>query len=210
MEYIYLHGFASSPKSNKAQYLGNCFKNRGLQLNILDLNQGDFGNLTLSRQIQQTIDAFSNTDRSVTLIGSSFGGLTAAWVANKSDRVKQLILLAPAFGFPQSWYSRLELSQIERWRESGLLSVYHYGEGKQIPLKYKFLQDADLYPVSQLKRDLPTLIINGLNDEVVPIQVSRDYARSHSQANLIELNSDHGLNDSQEAIWYKIQESLIV
>ena len=208
--YIYLHGFASSPKSNKAQYLRDRFAEKNLDLNVLDLNQEDFGNLTLTRQIEQTLVACTDADTSIVLIGSSFGALTSAWVAQQCDRVERMILLAPAFGFPQSWYSRLEPSQIEQWRESGFLPVYHYGLGKQIPLKYQFLQDGDRYPVSGLIKSLPTLIIHGINDDVVPIQVSQDYANQHSQVKLIKLDSDHGLNDSKERIWQEIQNFLLI
>jgi uncharacterized protein len=204
MDYIYLHGFASSPRSSKAQYLGRCFFAKNLQLKVLDLNQRDFSNLTLTRQIEQTVVALPDVDMSVTLIGSSFGALTSAWVAQKHHQVKQLILLAPAFGFPQSWYSRLEPNQIKQWRESGYLPVEHYGEKQQILLKYQFLEDAENYPISQIKRALPTLIIHGLNDLIIPIQESRDYACQHEQVKLIELDSDHGLNDSHARIWQEI------
>lgn len=206
--YIYLHGFASSPDSNKAKYLRDRFAEIELNLQVLDLNQGDFTNLTLTRQITQTIDAFRDHDAPVTLIGSSFGALTSAWVAQQQSRVKQLVLLAPAFGFPNSWYNRLQPEQIEQWRESNYLSVYHYGENKQIPLDYKFLADADNYPLSELKRSLPTLIIHGVKDDVVPIEVSREYALTHSQVKLVELDSDHGLNDVKAKIWQLTQAFL--
>jgi uncharacterized protein len=124
MEYIYLHGFASSPQSNKAKYFCDRFAENNLNLNVLDLNQGDFSNLTLTRQIEQTLAAFPDPNTSITLIGSSFGALTCAWVAQKSSQVKNLILLAPAFGFPQSWHSKLAPHQIKQWSESGILSVY--------------------------------------------------------------------------------------
>lgn len=206
--YIYLHGFASSPKSSKARYLSDRFKQIGLDLQVLDLNQDDFTNLTLSRQIQQTIAAFPEGDTPITLIGSSFGALTAAWVAQQQNRVRNLILLAPAFGFPQSWYERLEPSQIAQWRESNYLPIYHYGEQKEIPLHYQFLADADNYPLSGLKRSCPTLIIHGLNDDVVPVKVSRDYQQQHDRVKLVELDSDHGLNDMQLKIWQLIRDFL--
>ncbi len=205
--YIYLHGFASSPKSNKAEYLRDRFTEVNLDLNVLDLNQGNFSRLTLSRQIQQTISAFPDSQTPITLIGSSFGGLTAAWVAQQ-QQVEKIILLAPAFGFPQSWYAKLKPEQIEQWRESDALPVYHYGEGKQVSLHYQFLKDADNYPLSGLKRSLATLIIHGIHDDVVPIQVSRDYASQHSQVKLIELNSNHGLNDVKERIWQEIKKMI--
>ncbi len=50
--YIYLHGFASSPSSTKAQYLRARFASLQINLNIPDLNQGDFSHLTLTRQLQ--------------------------------------------------------------------------------------------------------------------------------------------------------------
>lgn len=205
-QYIYLHGFASSPQSNKAQYLRDRFAEINLHLNLLDLNQADFSRLTLTRQIQQTIAAFSNSNTPVILIGSSFGALTAAWVAQQQPQVTKIILLAPAFGFPQSWYARLQPAQIKQWRESGFLPIFHYGAGKQVPLNYQFLQDADNYSLSGLKRSLPTLIIHGIHDEVVPIQVSRNYANHHAQVKLIELDSDHGLNDAKARIWQEIKQ----
>ena len=229
--YIYLHGFASSPRSNKARYLRDRFLMQSLMrqracphvtpktalhrfaeinldLKVLDLNQEDFSSLTLTRQIEQTVAAFPDRQTPIILIGSSFGGLTSAWVAQTNIQVKNLVLLAPAFGFPQSWYSRLQPEQIEQWRKSSYLSVYHYGENKQLPLHYEFLQDAENYPVAGLTRSLPTLIIHGIHDEVVPIQVSRDYAKQHSQVKLVELDSDHGLNDVKARIWQEIEQFL--
>lgn len=209
-EYIYLHGFASSPQSNKAQYLcDRANKETGIKLNILDLNRGDFTNLTLTRQIQQTVAAFPTNDVPVTLIGSSFGGLTAVWVANKYPQVKSLVLLAPAFGFPPSWLSRLGEAQVKQWQESNYLSVYHYGEDRYLPLNYQFVIDANSYDESELNRDIPTLILHGKHDDVVPIEVSRNYASQHSQVKLIELDSDHGLNDVKDIIWQEIKTFIL-
>ncbi|MEL6437733.1 MAG: YqiA/YcfP family alpha/beta fold hydrolase [Cyanobacteria bacterium J06621_8] len=208
MSFIYLHGFASSPQSSKARYLSDRFAELQLQLKVLDLNQSGFSNLTLTRQIQQTIAAIADDDPSVTLIGSSFGGLTAAWVAQQQKRVQNLVLLAPAFGFPGSWYQRLNPNQMQQWQDTGVLNVYHYGKQQEIPLNYRFLTDAANYPLSGLKRSLNTLIIHGLDDDVVPIQVSRDYAQQHDQVKLVELNSDHGLNDQQGEIWRLVREFL--
>jgi hypothetical protein len=204
-KYIYLHGFASSPQSNKARYLRDRFGELDIDLNVLDLNQGDFSHLTLTRQIQQTVAAFPEGETDITLIGSSFGGLTAAWVAEKYPQVKHLILLAPAFGFPGNWMKRLGEEQIQQWQASGYLGVYHYGEDKLLPLHYQFVKDASNYNLSQLTRQLPGLILHGVHDDVVPIEVSRSYAAKHPPVKLIELNSDHGLNDVKEIIWQEIK-----
>lgn len=204
-KYIYLHGFASSPQSNKARYLRDRFAELKIDLHVLDLNQNDFANLTLSRQIAQTVAAFPDKNTDIVLIGSSFGGLTAAWVAQKYSQVKSIILLAPAFGFPDSWVKRLGAAEFKKWQETEYLEIYHYGEGRSLPLKYKFITDAENYDESQLTRSLPGLILHGLHDDVVSIEVSRNYASQHPQTKSIELDSDHGLNDVKEIIWQEIK-----
>ena len=205
MQYIYLHGFSSSPQSYKAQYLLNCFQQKNLNLQVLDLNQNDFTNLTLTRQIDQTVANFVDSDTPITLIGSSFGGVTSVWVAEKYHQVQRLVLLAPAFNFVSYWHNQLEEKQITQWRESGFLPVYHYGEEKQLPLSYSFYEDINQYQESLIQRNIPTLIIHGKQDETIPIQVSIDYAKQHSNVELICLDGDHSLCDQIEVIWQEIQ-----
>ena len=205
MQYIYLHGFASSPQSHKAQYLGDRFTEIGLHLHILDLNAGDFSHLTLTRQIEQTVSAFSVADTPVTIIGSSFGGLTAAWLGEKYPQVQRLILLAPAFGFLDHWLPKLGEAQVKQWQHSGYLSVYHYGCNQQIPLHYQFVTDAQQYNESKLNKALPTVILHGKNDDIIPVEASRNYIRQHPWARLIELESDHNLTNVMPKIWQEIK-----
>ncbi len=203
-QYIYLHGFASSPQSKKAQYLRTCFQEANYSLNLLDLNQGDFTHLTLTRQLRQVAAEFDG-NLPVTLIGSSFGGLTAAWLGQKYTQVQRLVLLAPAFGFLDHWLTRLGEEDVQRWRDSGFFSVYHYSESSFLPLHYQFVTDARHYQDEELQRPLPTLILHGLHDDVIPIQASRDYAADRPWVQLLELDSDHALTDMMSPIWQAIQ-----
>lgn len=205
-QYIYLHGFASSPKSRKAVYLKKQFAQIGINLEIPDLNANDFRNLTLTRQIQQTQALFNISNQPITIIGSSFGAYTATWLAEKYAQVEKLVLLAPAFGFPSNWLTKLPSTEIEEWKTQGFKNIYHFSAGEQLPLNYEFLVDGDRYKLENLSRSLATLIIHGLKDEVVPIKLSHNYADSHPQTKLIELDSDHGLNDMQEQIWQLIKQ----
>lgn len=202
--YIYLHGFASSPQSTKARYLRDRCQEIGLDLMILDLNQGDFAHLTLTRQLQQVEELINSSSEPITLIGSSFGGLTAAWLGQRNLRVQRLLLLAPAFNFLQHWLPKLSQVQLQQWQDSGYLPVYHYGEKQIIPLHYEFVRDAHQYHEQQLQRPLPTLILHGIHDEVIPVQASRDYAYSRSWVKLRELDSDHSLADVLPQIWQTI------
>ncbi|MBD2035766.1 alpha/beta fold hydrolase [Leptolyngbya sp. FACHB-321] len=204
MHYIYLHGFASSPRSTKARDLSDRFAALDMSLSIPDLNQNDFSHLTLSRQIQQVEALFPPAPAPVTLIGSSFGGLTAAWLGERHLQVDRLVLLAPAFSFLAHWLPRLG-DQVEQWQTDGYLSVYHYSEAKELPLHYAFVTDAAQYQEESITRSLSTLILHGRHDDVIPLQASLDFARTRPWIKLVELDSSHALTDVSTEIWQAIQ-----
>ena len=193
--YLYLHGFASSPASYKAGEIDRFFRDRNLTLQIPDLNQDDFSHLTLTRQLQQVGAQLETISAPVYLIGSSFGGLTAAWLAQRYSQVERLVLLAPAFNFSTYWLSVFTDMERSQWKQDGYRSVYHYGQRRSLPLHYDFITDLLQYSNTGLTRSVPTLIVHGKQDETIPIQGSRDYAEVRSRVQLIELDSDHGLGD---------------
>jgi hypothetical protein len=114
--FIYLHGFASSPQSAKATYLHDRFAQIQLSLCVPDLNQGDFSHLTITRQLHQVAALLPPIPKPVTVIGSSLGGLTAAWLGQKYQQVQRLVLLAPAFEFLTHWLPHLGAAQLQQWQ----------------------------------------------------------------------------------------------
>lgn len=201
--FIYLHGFASSPRSAKAQDLRDRFQAFGIALITPDLNQPDFAQLTLSRQLEQ-VAALLPIDQPVTIIGSSFGGLTAVWLAERHPQIERLILLAPAFQFLAQWLPRLGESTVQQWQAQNFLRVYHHAEQKMLPLTYSFVADLKQYDDAQLQRSVPTLLLHGTQDDVISIQASRDYAKRRSKVRLIELDSNHALGNVTDEIWKAI------
>lgn len=206
MHYIYLHGFASSPQSAKAQFLSDRFHQLGVNLIIPDLNQPDFWHLTLSRQIEQVAQLLPDDSAPVRLIGSSFGGLTAVWLAERYPQIQQLVLLAPAFQFLNHWLPKIGHTQLRQWQDVGEMAVYHYGEQQMRPLSYGFVKDALKYDETTLQRDVPTLILHGRQDDVIPIEASIQYAAISPWVKLVKLDSDHALSDVQDDIWQAIQQ----
>ncbi|WP_071518389.1 YqiA/YcfP family alpha/beta fold hydrolase [Geitlerinema sp. PCC 9228] len=204
--YIYLHGFASGPQSRKARYLSDRFADWGYPLTIPDLNQGDFYHLTLTRQLQQVAALLPQSPQTATLIGSSFGGLTAAWLAEKYPQVRQIILLAPAFQFLDCWLPTLSPKDRHTWQTEGKLSVYHHAYQQPLPLHHRFLTDLRSYRESQLQRPVPTLLLHGRHDEVISIEVSRQFAKTRSWVTLQELDSDHALVNVLPEIWQATRE----
>ncbi len=215
-QFIYLHGFASSPDSAKARYIRDRFAECKIKLNIPDLNCGDFSHLTITRQIHQVgsiiladgkqdIESSSSQAAPVILIGSSLGGLTAAYIGQQYPQVQRLVLLAPAFGFLSHWLPQLGDKQVQLWQQQKYLMVYHYGEERSLPLSYDFITDATKYQEEVLQRPIPILVLHGKNDEVIPIQASRNFAKSRPWVELVELDSDHALANVIAEIWQTIR-----
>ena len=205
INYIYLHGFASSPNSTKAQYLCDRFSALNIPLKIPDFNQGGFSDITITRQIEQVKAEIESNNTSVTLIGSSLGGLTAAWLGENYPQVQKLVLLAPAFNFLSHWLTKLGDAELQRWQKEQYLSVYHYGEKRSLPLNHNFLLDASKYSEQLLQKSIPTLIVHGLHDQVIPIQASRNFALKRPWVTLIEFDSDHALGNMMAETWEAIK-----
>ena len=203
LHYIYLHGFASSPNSKKAKYIAEHFAQNQIELEIPDLNCDNFYDLTITRQLKQ-VAAILERYKSVTIIGSSLGGLTAAHLAEKILQIERLILLAPAFGFLSHWLPSLGTEVIQRWQKEKCLMVYHHGKKRELPLSYDFVVDANQHQERFLQRPIPTLILHGKHDEVIPIKASQDFAQNRSWVELKELPSNHALGDVMIEIWQAI------
>ena len=85
---VYLHGFASSPLSTKAQFFLRKFQEIGVACEIPQLDSGNFEALTITGQLAAVDRAVGGQD--VTLMGSSLGGYLAALYAARRRNVDRL------------------------------------------------------------------------------------------------------------------------
>ena len=197
MRYVYLHGFASSPQSRKAQYFRERFAERGVTLEIPTLDEGSFERLTITGQLRVVESTVAGGAAS--LIGSSMGGYLAALYASRHPEVARLVLLAPAFGFMRRWPSSFGAERLEQWRRTGRLDIYHYGDKTQRSLGYQLIEDGYQYPDYPDFRQ-PALIFHGEADTEVPPQYSTQFVSGHANTELRLVTSDHGLLDVLPAI----------
>jgi pimeloyl-ACP methyl ester carboxylesterase len=198
VQFIYFHGFASSPYSNKAQIFKAAFGKRGLNLTIPDLDGGNFECMTLSSQIkiiENCLSQFKNCHYA--LIGSSMGGYLAALVSQLRKDIDAIYLMAPAFEFLTRWNLRIE----EQFGEKNIpdnIKVFHYRHNKEVIFQTKIFEDAKKWEEVRFFRKLPIRIAHGMHDDSVPIEVSRRFISSYPWATLEELDSDHGLGSHAE------------
>ncbi len=135
---VFIHGLESSGKGTKGTY----FSERYPDMIIEDY----YG--TLSKRMEKLKDILKDK-KNLILVGSSFGGLMAAiYACAHPERVKRLILLAPA----------LELQEFSGFREKCLdvdVIVYHGENDNVVPLA----------PVREIAAAMfPNLMYNVIDD----------------------------------------------
>jgi pimeloyl-ACP methyl ester carboxylesterase len=201
---LYLHGFASSPGSSKANFFKQQLKKCGVGFACPDFNQPAFETLTITRMLAQTRDAIeaSGADR-VALMGSSLGAFVAVHAVAQpwARAVDQLVLLAPALDFGGNRLRQLGEHGIDEWRTRGTLRVFHYAFNEPRDVGYALYEDAARYDAFALTVPVPTLVFQGTRDASVdPVMVQR-WAKTQPKVTLHLLDDDHQLTASVGEIW---------
>lgn len=192
---LYLHGFASSPQSYKAQRFQRGFAALGIDITIPALDEGDFTGLTLTRQRRVIARAAAERPpgEPLVLIGSSMGGYLALLHAT-AHPVTALVLMAPAVDFLQRWRERLGPAALQQWREQGTLLVDHVAQRRPLPLSYALMEDADLHPPMP-PACAPALVLQGVHDPVVPLDRVQRWAAGQSSVTLLTFDAGHELTE---------------
>jgi pimeloyl-ACP methyl ester carboxylesterase len=207
---LFLHGFASSARTTKAQYLRKKLDPLPqVAFYALDLNPtpSDFEYMTTTGLINRLRQYVLDHDlASFSLVGSSFGGLVALHYAHRFAGVEKMLLLAPAVRWLSGGLSEQKLAQ---WEVAGTTPVLHYAFDESLPLRYDLHADG-LNFLEPIPPAATTLIIHGARDTTVPTDDSRAYAaKYHRRVQLLEVDADHDLNGHLPLIWQYLQAFLL-
>lgn len=205
---IILHGFASSSRSKKAQFLREKLAEQSeIMLHALDFNPTpqDFEYMTVTGMINRLrqyvldheLDPFY-------LIGSSMGALVAVHYVHRFGGVRRLLLLAPLLAYFDG--SR----DVDPTPDPNAVDlVTHYAFEGELPLRRAVDVDGALYKTA-VPPAAPTLIIHGRFDDVIPLHFSEAYAAQYpQQVQLQAVDSDHPLRDQLDLMWAQINGFLL-
>lgn len=201
---VYLHGFASSPESSKAQRFRRELEARGVGFSCPDFNEPDFETLTTTRMLGQVLGELSQIKEGpVALVGSSLGAFVSVNAAARDTGglIDRMILMAPALDFAGNRLHQLGPTGLEEWRRSGMLRVFHYGAGVERKVGYALYEDAAAYDVMSLPTTVPTLVFQGDQDTSVDPVMVRGWAQGRPLVDLRMLPDGHQLTDSLDLIW---------
>lgn len=187
---LYLHGFGSGPSSPKAQAVRTAVEGTGLPFAAPVLaTTEDFFRFTVTRSLRRARRHLF--DRTL-VVGSSLGGWTAALLASSDPRVVELVLLCPAFRFPERFLRADRRDDLLRWRRAGALDFeVAHGPSPQA-LGVGFLDDA-LALDGDVRPAVPTTIFHGRRDDVVPLSDVTPVVEGLPQVDLRVRDDDHAL-----------------
>jgi len=191
---LYLHGFASSPRSSKAVRFAEALAADGVAVRIPALDGGRFYDLTLT-------DALARARRSLfdrtLVVGSSMGGYLAT-LLGPDPRVAALVLMAPAFDLARRLVGRHGDAALAEWRQVGWTEVDHYGTNQKERISAAFLDDAARHPAFPVIAR-PAYVLHGRRDATVPVTLAEEAAvRAAAPVELELVDDDHALAATAE------------
>jgi hypothetical protein len=205
---IYLHGLASSPASVKGRFFEERFRGWGFDVVMPDLNEPEFETLTVSRALERTLRIIDDLPSSepLFLMGSSFGGLVCALAASRrTERVRAMCLMAPAFDMDALWEKALGGAGMAKWRAEGFIPIDHPAYDREQRLGFHFYQDATGERTKPKRLDVPVLVFHGAADDVVdPIQATR-FGELNPKSVVRVLDDGHDLLDSMELMGKELE-----
>ncbi|MEY2979991.1 MAG: alpha/beta fold hydrolase [Planctomycetota bacterium] len=166
---VFLHGLTSVRVGEKSSQLFAFAQRRGVPAWRFDMrghgaSSGDLADITLTDLVADARCVLRAAGPSI-LIGSSLGGLVAAWTAAEHpELVRGLVLLAPALRFLARLRARLA--------PDGRLHLPH-GE-RALEFHPHVLEDFERHDEALLPSAIhqPTLIFHGARDDTVPSEAS--------------------------------------
>ncbi|MFW6110904.1 MAG: alpha/beta hydrolase family protein [Thermoproteota archaeon] len=179
---ILCHGFGTNKDGHTYLRLEDLLIQQGVSTFRFDFfghgeSGGDLGSITVSEAVDDILNAIEYIKRRgyhrIGLMGSSFGGISSIIAASKSDDLFVLALKSPVSDYVKAEERRLGKKGIQRWKERGYLELEDFDENVQ--LKYSFFEDLHNhrgYPAAR-KIGIPTLIVHGEEDDVVPVEQSK-------------------------------------
>jgi pimeloyl-ACP methyl ester carboxylesterase len=187
---MFLSGFKSELRAIKAGAVAQWAGERGIGCLRFDYSghgqsEGRFEDGTVSRWLEETRAVFQQlTQGPQVLIGSSMGGHIAllllrdllAEAPNQAERIKGLVLIAPAWNLTELMWTNLPTSARREIEEKGVyLRPSRYEDGPY-PITAKLIEDGRRHLIGNAPFDpgRPVHILHGLQDPDVPWEHTLD------------------------------------
>jgi pimeloyl-ACP methyl ester carboxylesterase len=178
---IWLSGFRSDMTGSKAAAIDAFGASHGLAVTRFDYSGhgrsgGDFLDGTISRWLEEALAVFATTSGPQVVIGSSMGGwlallLNRALRESGSDRVKALILIAPAVDMTEElMHKTFTKRELKSLKERGVVEQPSEYSAEPYPITAGLIEDGTRHLLlgSGIVTGCPVTILQGGRDPDVP------------------------------------------
>ncbi|MEQ1796039.1 MAG: alpha/beta fold hydrolase [Nitrospira sp.] len=200
---VLCHGFLSGKRSTTNKTLTRLLNAQGIATFAFDFfgqgeSEGPFETLTTTVAVTQAMAALDLMQQkgftTLGLMGSSFGGLVAILTAAQRQDLACLALKCPVVDFAEELRLTLGDKEMAAWEKTGTIPNI-MGETERIRLRYAFYEDSLQQIAYEPAKAItaPTLIVQGDQDECVPLHQSRQLAAALTCRKHMELlpGADH-------------------
>ncbi len=193
---ILCHGFTGN-KEGTSLILEKLFNEKNIATFRFDFfghgeSAGNFEDITVTEGMDDILCAIvflkKQGYKKIGLFGSSYGGFTALLAAARTNDLFVLELKCPVSDYFGKLMAKLTKTEAEKWKKKGWTD-YISSDGRKHKLNYSFFSDANNdkgYEAAQ-KIKIPTVIIHGDADTVVPLEQSKKLASYIKDSKLIIL-----------------------
>jgi esterase/lipase len=142
-------------------------------------SEGEIKDLTITKGVDSIESCItflgSQGFTRISLLGESLGGMCSTVVASRLKCLSALCLKSPVSDYVAVEHLRKTAQDFKSWEENGIFS-YTNSFGTAIKIKHDFYTDLQQYDGINLAKSIsiPTLVIHGTKDSVVPFQQSKD------------------------------------
>jgi len=207
---VLCHGFLSGKRSTTNKTLTRLLNAQGIATFAFDFfgqgdSEGPFEALTTTTTVAQANAALDLVRqkgfRQLGLMGSSFGGLVAILTAAQRHDLACLALKCPVVDFAEELRLTLGDAEMAAWQSTDTIPNI-MGGTERIRLRYAFYEDClrriAYGPAKEITA--PTLIVQGDQDECVPLHQSQQLAAALTCRNRMELlpGADHQFTKSAD------------
>jgi hypothetical protein len=152
---LYLHGFASSPNSQKIQSLRALLSPMGVELNTPDLNVPSFEKLDFEAMVERALRSAGATQG---IVGSSLGSVVSLEVVRRGLHVP-MVLIAPGLGIRDQWLAKLP--------PGDPIEIFNFARGENVPIHRAFFEQMSRVDVDREPPPVPVTIFMGRQDETI-------------------------------------------
>ncbi len=213
---VICHGFDTNKESQTYLLLEKALNKKDISTFRFDFfghgeSDGKFEDITISEAVNGVLNAVGFLKEKgfskIGLFGSSFGGMAALLAASKKPGLRLLVLKSPVSDYLGKLLAEEDNADVSEWKKEGF--IWHETKRGKLRLNYSFFEDAEKVSGFEAakKINIPTLIVHGSLDNVVPVEQSKKTASLISNCRL-EVIEGAGHKYSNPAEFEKMLEQV--